>query len=129
MVLHACLEDTNVVVVSRDTDVFLLLVYAFAVVKPANQWFMKIDHQKYVVILKVLDYLGMEMSFRLPQLHAITGCDSTSFFFGVGKVKVLKKLMKDNSKLVLLDSIGKTPSITEAALAEVLKFIQTVRKR
>ena len=66
------------------------------------------------------------MSLRLPQFHAITGCDTTSFFFGVGKVKVLKKLMKDNSKLVLLDSIGKTPSVTEAANAEVLKFIQTV---
>ena len=126
MVLHACLDDTNVVVVSRDTDVFILLVHAFSIVKPTSQWFMKIDHQKYVDIGKACSYLGEKVSLRLPQFHAITGCDTTSFFFGVGKVKVLKKLIKDSSKYALLDSIGKTSSLTENAYAETLKFMQSV---
>jgi len=129
MVLHACLDDTNVVVVSRDTDVFVLLVHAFSIVKPTSQWFMEIDHQKYVDIGKACSYLGEEVSLRLPQFHAITGCNTTSFFFGVGKVKVLKKLIKDSSKYALLDSIGKTSSLTENAHAETLKFIQTVLYR
>ena len=126
MVLHACLDDTNVLVVSRDTDIFVLLVHAFSIVKPTSQWFMEIDHQKHVDIGKACSYLGEEVSLRLPQFHAITGCNTTSFFFGVGKVKVLKKLIKDSSKYALLDSIGKTSSLTENAHAETLKFIQTV---
>jgi len=126
MVLHTCFDDTNVVVVSRDTDDFVLLVHAFSIVKPTSQWFMEIDHQKYVDIGKACSYLGEEVSLRLPQFHAITGCNTTSFFFGVGKVKVLKKLIKDSSKYALLDSIGKTSSLTENAHAETLKFIQTV---
>ena len=88
MVLHACLDDTNAVVVSRDTDVLVLLVHAFSIVKPTSQWFMKIDHQQYVDIGKACSYLGEEVSLRLPQVHAITGCDTTLFFFGVSKVKV-----------------------------------------
>ena len=36
MVLHACLDDTNIVVVSRGTDVFILLVHAFSIVKPTS---------------------------------------------------------------------------------------------
>ena len=87
---------------------------------------MNIDHQKYVDIGKACSYLGAEVSLGLPQFHAITGCDTTSFFFGVGKVKVLKKLIKDSSKYALPDSIGKTSSLTENAHAETLKFIQTV---
>ncbi len=50
MVLHCCIEDTNVVVVSKDTDVLILLVHAFTVTKPQQKWYMKIDHQKYVDI-------------------------------------------------------------------------------
>ena len=38
MVLHACLEDTNVVVVSKVTDVLILLVHAFSIAKPRNDW-------------------------------------------------------------------------------------------
>ena len=45
---------------------------------------------------------------KLPKIHAVTGRDTTSFFYGVSKIKVLKKLMKDNSKLKRLDSLGET---------------------
>ena len=35
-ILHALQEDTNVVVVSKDTDVLILLVYAYAKYKPTK---------------------------------------------------------------------------------------------
>ena len=45
---------------------------------------------------------------KLPKFHAVTGRDTTSFFYSVSKIKVLKKFMKDNSKLKRLDSLGET---------------------
>ncbi len=41
MVLQACHEDTNVVVESKDTDVLLLMIYAFTKHRPTNEWFVK----------------------------------------------------------------------------------------
>ena len=58
LIFHACLQDTNAVVVAKGTDVFVLIVYAYYVQKPTHKWYMKIDHDKYVDIDKVVDYLG-----------------------------------------------------------------------
>ena len=33
------------------------------------------------------------MSLNLPKIHALTGCNTTSYFYWVGKIKVLKKLL------------------------------------
>ena len=73
MVLHACLQDINVVVVSKDTDVLILFVYAFSVVQPEKDWYMKIDKSKYVEIGKVCRYLGEDVCLKLPKIHAVTG--------------------------------------------------------
>ena len=50
---------------------------------------MKIDYEKSIDIDKVHAFLGSRISRYLPQVHAITGCDTTSLFYGIGKVKVL----------------------------------------
>ena len=34
--------------------------------------------------------LGTDVATKLPQIHAVTGCDTTSFFHGAGKIKVPK---------------------------------------
>ena len=47
---HALQEDTKVVVVSKDTDVLILLVYACAKYKATNKWYMKIDANKFTSI-------------------------------------------------------------------------------
>ena len=49
VVLHPCLKDTkNCVVVSKDTAVFVLMVFAFAFKNIKRSWSMKIDHNKYI---------------------------------------------------------------------------------
>ena len=50
MVLHAGRSDIPVIVVSKDTDVLILLVYACHMLKPANRWLMKMDNNGYVDI-------------------------------------------------------------------------------
>ena len=70
MVFNACLKDANCVVVSKDTDVFVLMVFVFA------------------NIGKVVKYLGNDFSLEFPHIHAITGCDITLLMFSIGKVKI-----------------------------------------
>ncbi|CAB4039745.1 Hypothetical predicted protein [Paramuricea clavata] len=77
----------------------VLMVYEYCVQKTAHKWYMKIDHDKYVDIGKVADYLGEEIATKLPDIHALAGCDSMPSFFGTGKVRLIKKLMKQSSSL------------------------------
>ncbi len=60
LVLQACEKDTVVVVVFKDADVLVILVHAYAIVEPSSKWFMKIDHETYVDIGKVNEFLGLK---------------------------------------------------------------------
>ena len=79
IILHALQEDTKVVVVSKDTDVLILLVYAYAKCKPTKEWYMKIDANKFASIRSIVEYLGSNISVCLPQILALTGSDTTSY--------------------------------------------------
>ena len=68
-------------------------------------------------------YLGEDICLKLPKIHAVTGCDTTSFFFGVSKIKVLKKIMKDNSKLKWLDSLGESEVLSPEGLSAVTQCL------
>ena len=122
MVLHACLEDTIVIVVSKDTDVLILLIYAYAKHQPANQWYMKID--KYISINSIVNHFGAALCIKLPHIHAITRCDTTSFLHGVGKVKVLKKLVDKPDLLNLMDDFGDSLAVSDVINDNITKFIQ-----
>ena len=76
------------------------------------------DHVKYVNICKVVYHLRSEVSVRLTQIHAITGCDTTSFLHNVGKV------IKDPSSLSLLEGIGKSKLLEPSAVKSAIKFVQ-----
>ena len=78
--MQACLSDTNIVVVAKDTEVMILLVYACAITMPTSEWFLKVDNENTVNIGKLNSYLGDKLSTYLPHTHAISGCDTTSFF-------------------------------------------------
>ena len=43
----------------------------------------------------------MDVVAKLPQIHAVTGCDTTSFLHGVDKIKVLKKFLNGKEKFRL----------------------------
>ena len=72
---------------------------------------------------KFVEYLGTDIAIKLPQIHAISKCDTTSFLNGVWKVKVLKKCLKKNR---LLNTIGVSFKVSDTAVKDVQKFIQIV---
>ena len=124
LLVHALEEETDIVVVSKDTDVFVLLVYAYCKMESTKKWYMKIDH-RFVCIGTIVNYFGNSICSRLPHIHAITGCDTTSFFHGVGKVKVLKKMMNAEKDLApLLDGLGDSLDVSDDVRNNVSKFVQ-----
>ena len=125
VVLHGCLKNTNCVVVSKDTDVFVLMVFAFASKNIKRSWSMDIDQNKYTNIGKVVKYLGKDLVLKLSHIHVVTGCDTKSFMFSVRKVKVLKKRMKQVRRITLLDGFGETSTdFNRLQLQSVSKCIE-----
>ena len=64
----------------------------------------------------------------LPAMHAVTGSDTTSAMFGIGKVKIMKKLRKNSESIGLLEGGGIRQQISEDILTNVAKFVQTVQE-
>ena len=94
-----CSQEEEVVVISADTDVLILLIHhactsshkIFLTSEPTNSksspkcW--DISYTKYV--------LGSEVSNNILQIHAILGCDTTSRVHGIGKGASLKRFQND----------------------------------
>eukprot|EP00794_Sanderia_malayensis_P013592 gene13592-15000_t len=57
-------------------------------------------------IKAIYDNIGPSVASSLPALHAFTGCDYTSAFHGIGKVKALKVLKKDERFQYVFGVIG-----------------------
>ena len=87
IVLHALSQESAVVVVAKDTNILMLLLYAHVVTNPIHPWFMKIDHEKFIDIAKIRQHFGDKLCQVLPQFHAIIGCDSTLYMYTNGKIK------------------------------------------
>ena len=94
MIYRASVHDDPIVIVAKDTDVFVLMIYALNKIKPSYNWFTNIDSEKFIEITSIVDFLGSTLSSVLPQLHAITGCDTTAYKHNISKESSVKKLIK-----------------------------------
>ena len=83
---------------------------------------MKIGSKRYISIGKNVEYLGTEFAAKLPQIHAVTGCNTTSFYMVLGKLKFLKYL-NGQEKLKLLKTVGVSYKVSETAIKDIEKFV------
>ena len=88
---------------------------------------MKIGHERFVNIESICAKIGTEAGAILPAYHSITGCDTTSFPFGIGKLKPWKKIVKLKS-YSLLSNFGSTLA-SIAFLSRAKEFFRTVMYR
>ncbi|VDI27019.1 Hypothetical predicted protein [Mytilus galloprovincialis] len=89
----------EVIVFGEDTDLLILLCHhAKQDQKPI---YFTSDKQATTKAHKIWDIsktklvIGEELCHQLPFLHAMTGCDTTSRLFGIGKPYALKKIKTD----------------------------------
>ncbi|XP_065053639.1 uncharacterized protein LOC135682604 [Rhopilema esculentum] len=126
LVLHASLEAADVVIVSKNTDVLILLIWAYSKLSVCKTWLFKEDHDKYADIGVICQFLGNDLCQALPAIHAISGCDTTSYFYKTGKVKIIKKLLSSPSNCQILESFGQDQSLESEKIDNVKEFIRTV---
>ena len=113
----------SVVIVSEDTDVFLLclayqeLLSAEIVMKCGSQ-----NRVRYIDITKLMNAIGKDMCQALLGMHAFTGCDTVSAFFGTGKAKALKIVQTDNRYRETFKQLGKEWVISEHTLKQLESF-------
>jgi len=119
VVRHVSLSERPVVVDAMDTDIFVLLVYAFSKVAPANKWYKKIDKERYVDLGDVCRTYGKEVCDVMPAYHSLTQPP-----YKVGKVKPFKKMVTHN-KFSLLSSAGILLSSLQQR-ENMLTFMQTL---
>ena len=84
---------SDVIVVGEDTDLLVLLCY-FAEPNTKRLFFIsdRTQNSKLWDIKQLQQTLGYRISNILPVIHSLTGCDTTSRLFGIGKGPALKKL-------------------------------------
>ena len=70
-----------------------------------------------------MEYLGTDVGTKHPQIYAVTGCDTTSFLHAAGKLFLKTALIE---KLRLLNPTSGSCKVSDTAVKDVKKFIQTI---
>lgn len=91
MIMQALKSKGDVVISSEDTDVLMLLCYAYVKENVTRNWYMKFDSQKFANIKNICEFFGKTIITNILKFHSLTGCDTTSYFYNVGKRKFSKR--------------------------------------
>ena len=119
----AKMGSTDICVVWDDTDVFVLLIHFYCREKLDCNVTMKSPIVgRRIIDIKTAVIKHKDIADNLPGMHALTGCDSTSYLYGIGKTAALKVLTygKCLSLLGVVD-IGRDENI----LTQATSFIAT----
>ena len=103
MILHAVMADQvfesaqtagRIIILSPDTDVLVLTVHYFPKLKSTEELWIQTDVITSTSDLRrfICHSVSPTFSSILPAVHALTGCDSTSALFGIGKKSVFKAI-------------------------------------
>lgn len=129
LILHAkhAAENgcTSIVIVSEDTDVFVLCL-CFAKAINCSHLYQKRSirtRTQLVDIVKARDYLGEKVCDALIGLHAFTGCDTVSAFAGRGKVGPLRRLQSNTTFQEAFSRLGMTWEVTDELFSVLQHFV------
>lgn len=124
MMLHAedcSLQHRRIVVHSPDTDVLVLATYVFSSLSCDEMWMRTgvKDKLRFIPIHTLKQKLGSLLCSLLPTFHALTGCDTTSGPYFIGKKKAWKVLTDHQDKFAALTNFGEgtplSPDLSAAA--------------
>ena len=110
MFLHAMKADWEftaagvqgrLVIRTPDTDVVVLAVHYFQQMESTQELWIEtgqasrtIDHRRFIPVHEICKAMDPALPAILPAVHALTGCDSVSSLFGIGKKSMMKTLMQ-----------------------------------
>ena len=100
----------NYVVMAKDTDIFILLLSHYTLLSGKQIYFVSGSYEN----RKFYDVSAITMALvdkdiplqKLALLHALSGCDTTSYPFGIGKAKAWSTYITHSDILLDIDVIS-----------------------
>ena len=93
IIFHVLQQKKDIAVCSKDMEVVVLMVFAYALTEINEKWVIKVETNK-----EKCRIIETNVSIKFPQIHKVTGCDTTSFLLSVGK-NVLTSLAEVSVRL------------------------------
>ena len=120
LVLHCVGEARQIAVVSDDTDVFVLLLYHYQMAEVEVPLTMELPSKERAILdIKVTQAKHRDIVKNLLPAHAISGCDTTACYFGIGKCTVIK-VLKDGYDL---SAVANVDAPLPEVIAQATRFI------
>jgi len=106
--------------VSDDTDVFVLLVHFYNALNKTSELLMvPTSPERNVTNIGATVRKHGDIVQHVLALHTLTGCDTVSSIYGIGKVKAAKVLQKDH----VPSPLGDIQTDMETLVTGATKFI------
>jgi hypothetical protein len=110
-----------------DTDVLVLLLYYWSRGMLSTEVFMHCGHsgqdttrERYIPVHEIANKLGSDVCNILPSVHALSGCDSTSAMYRMGKRTAYSVLTKNAEALQGLGDLHDADTFLKSAMDFVL---------
>ena len=116
-----------------DTDVVVLATAHFATIKPQELWidFGTGKTRRFIPVHELAMTLGPQRCTGLPLFHSITGCDTVSAMYGVGKKKAWQHWQTYDHITTTFASLSSNPpqEISDSHYAELERFVVLLYNR
>jgi len=110
---HKTSVDGAIIVHASDTDILVLAVHYFPKLTNVSQLWIETgvitrttDLRRFVPVHDIVAAIPKVLCDILPSVHALTGCDSTSAFFNIGKKSVYKLVRNNANRYKDLTKLG-----------------------
>lgn len=118
-------HNGEIIVESSDTDVLVLLIHHFPKMENTDKLWLRVgdsNTQRYIPVHDICNSLNPVMIQILPSLHALSGSDTTSSFYYIGKRRVMRLMEnKGEDQFKDLRSLGEND--VEGAINAASKFV------
>ena len=122
---HCGTTHDSVVIWSPDTDVAIIAVSHFDAMLVKNLYFATGTgkNQRLLNLTNISTTLGTKLASNLIALHAFSGCDSTSSFYGKGKKKAYTTLTNQPSASTALAKVGTSYELDMSIMPAIENFV------
>ncbi|WAR09405.1 hypothetical protein MAR_019363 [Mya arenaria] len=127
MILHAKYEadrgSTCIAIHSPDTDVLVLLLHHYRYIGAAHLCMSTGRVTLHTDVHQLIDKLTKDQLNILLSVYCITGCDTTSGYFGKGKRRVFKLLTESASNYQPLFNLGEELLLSDLQRTACTRFV------
>ena len=113
-------------VVLKDTDILMLLIYSHSTCAISKECVLKYGKNSYANVGTIRKHFGNTVSRNILQYYAILGCDKFSFFYIDEKINTCQKSSEKIKLLGLTEYSDENKYLSNPNIEGFLTLIQTI---